>query len=236
MKRYLIVLVLVLLVGVVFALPAYASEVTEAATLAIPSESTLESQVAGVVDDIDKTLSGVKWWEEAKEWIIANLGSIAGVLMTVATVIVGLATKFSFIPKIITAFKSLFASMKEWYSDNKGSLTEFRGILDTFVTDARKSIDKVEKQSEENNSLRKELVDVRKEYIALQNKNNALETALYSATILQADQFAKLIQLSGLTRADADALYEGYLEKKKMIEEALEETSTPVVEGVSEDV
>lgn len=240
MKRFLIALVMVLMITSLFALSAYAVESTvyetELPEYTMPESGAVESQVVGTVNDLDKTLSGIQWWETAKTWILEHLSTVVGALMTLATFIIGLATKFSFIPKILNAFKMLFANVKTWYNSNIDELKSFREIIEGFIKNMTGVITEMKRQSDENNELRNELVAVRKEYISLQNRNNALETALFSATILEADQFAKLIQLSGLTKADADTLYETYLTRKKLITEALQATETPVIEGVSENV
>lgn len=183
-------------------------------------------------DSIDISI----WWETAKDWVIEHLSTVVGAVMAIATFSIGVATKFSFVPKILAAFKSLFASIGEWYEKNGKQLEDFRGIMEGFTANAGKIIEDVKNQSAENSELRKELVNVRKEYISLQNKNNALERALFSSTLILADQFEDLIQASGLTKAEADRHYEQYTNKKKLIAEALTATGIKVVESVTEDV
>lgn len=230
MKKFLVAFVLSVMLVLLFA------QAGGAAALAAPDEGAVESQVLGEIEGLDKVFSGVEMWEEAKQWVVEHLSTVVGAIMALATFIIGLATKFSFMPKILTAFKTLFSSVKEWYGENIEHLKAFRTILDTFTADARGAIDEVKKQSTENNSIRNELIEVRKEYISLQGRNNALESALYSATLLLSDQFEDLIQASGLTKADADKHYTKYTEKKKLIAEALASADASVEKGVSEDV
>ena len=185
--------------------------------------SDIEGGVVGVVEEIDKTMSGVEMWENAKAWITEHLSTVVGVLMTISTVVVGFATKFSFIPKILSAFKSLFTSMGKWYNDNIDQLKALRGLFDGFFKDVKEIIEEVRAQSEDNNELRHELAEARETNNKALAENSRLKVALLKVVLLQSDELEDLIQMSPLTQHDLDKHKMAYNKKREEIEALLKE-------------
>lgn len=214
MKK-LVIIAYIFVIMTVLAAGVSAAE-TEAAVGAV------ESEIVETVDELDKTLSGVELWETAKAWVIENLSTISGVLVAISTFVIGLATKFSFVPKILTAFKSLFTSMKGWYSDNIEQLKIFRGIIETFTSDMRETISVMKAQAQENNDLRKELLEARQANNKALEENTRLKEGLIRATLLQCDELQDLIQTSPLPTHELNKHEDAYQAKRAAVIAILE--------------
>ena len=196
--------------------------------LTTPSEEDVQSGITDMVDKLDKSLSGLELWESAKTWIMDNLSMLVGAVMAVITAIVGLATKFSFIPKIIQKIQQFAASVGEWYDHNTAELKSLissfaalkTSLQDYLAQEVKPLVQEVEKQSRENEQLRQENNELYREYIKARSETNKKETALLEYAKLMADEFEDLLQTSDLTKADLDSHYESYKKKVALIEAA----------------
>lgn len=196
--------------------------------LTAPAEDDVQSSITGIVDKLDQSLSGIEIWETAKTWILDNLSMLVGVVMAIITAVVGLATKFRFIPKIITYVKTLAAAIGEWYDRNTAELktliTSFANLKaslqDYLAQEVKPLVEKVERQSAENERLRQENNQLYREYIKARSETNKKEAALLEYAKLMADEFEDLLQTSDLTKADLDSHYDSYKKKVALIEAA----------------
>lgn len=190
------------------------------AALSVPSADEVKDVITDTVDRIDWTLEGVALWEDAKAWILANLDMVVGGVLAFVTVIVGIFTRFRFVPKIIKAFRQLLNAVGGWYEKNTGELLALRTSAETFFSELRGTVDRMREQSDENNALREELAGLYRQYIDVTGRYAALSATLLEATMLQADELEELIQISPLTKADLDAHFVKYKAKKALIESA----------------
>lgn len=239
MKKVFITILILLAVLLALPLCATATDAPEAVTSAAPAETDtapaetvptaeeIEQKVLDTINKIDWTLSGARLWEEIKVWVLNHLSTVVGAITVVMTLVLGLATKFSFIPKIIQAVKNLYEAIGKWYSENSGALRELRDKYETFIAELSNIIGTVAKQSEENNELRHALADALEENKQLVKRHEEVEAALLQAALLDAQQHQRLIQLSSLSCADLDAEYKDYKERVEAIKSLLETEATP---------
>ena len=185
---------------------------------AIPSADEIKQDVLDTIDKVDWTLSGVELWEDVKAWILNHLSTVVGAITALLTLIIGLATKFSFVPRIVKSFGVLFDSIKKWYVDNVDALKDFRAQFDKFTASLKGTVDAVEEQSKENNDLRHALDAALKENKELREHYISVESALLEAALLDAQQHQRLIQLSGMSCADLDAEYKDYKARVEAIQ------------------
>lgn len=197
-----------------------APEVQEPA-LTAPTEEQVQQGVTDWVDKLDESLAGIEIWETAKAWVLTNLSTVVGAIMAVATLIIGLATKFSFIPKIITRIQQFGDAIGEWYKNNTEQVKSLVRTLDDFLGEVRATIKTVAQQSERNKQLLEENARLYQEYIDARAQTNAVETALLEYAKLTAEEFEDLLQTSDLTKADLDAHYQAYKTKLELIEAAI---------------
>lgn len=194
--------------------------------LTTPTEDEVQGGITDIVDKLDQSLSGIEIWETAKTWILDNLSMLVGIIMAIITAIVGLATKFSFIPKIISYVKTLAAAIGKWYDDNTAELKELitsfaslkTSLQNYLAQEVKPLVEKVEQQSQENERLRQENNQLYREYIKARAQTNRIEGALLEYSRLAAEEFEDLIQSSDLTKADLDKHYESYRTKVALIE------------------
>lgn len=228
MKK-LLISILIVTVLLVLALPVYAAEapdvVTEGAApeLTAPTEEQIETGVTDLVDELDKSLSGIELWETAKEWVLTNLSTVVGAITAVAALIFGLLTKFSFMPKIGGLIQQFGTAIHEWYSDNTDKVKGLVQSMSDFLAEMRQIIKTVAKQSEENKRLLEENARLYREYIEVRSQTNLVETAMLECAKLSAEEFEDLIQTSDLTKADLDRHYDAYKAKIEIIEAAIAE-------------
>lgn len=239
MKKVFITILILLAVLLALPLCATATDAPEAVTSAAPAETDtapaetvptaeeIEQKVLDTINKIDWTLSGARLWEEIKAWVLNHLSTVVGAITVVMTLVLGLATKFSFIPKIIQAVKNLYEAIGKWYSENSGELRELRDKYETFIADLSKIIGTVAEQSEENNELRHALADALEENKQLVKRHEEVEAALLQAALLDAQQHQRLIQLSSLSCADLDAEYKDYKARVEVIKSLLKTEATP---------
>lgn len=197
---------------------------------AIPSADEIKQDVLDTIDKVDWTLSGVELWEDVKAWILNHLSTVVGAITALLTLIIGLATKFSFVPRIVKSFGVLLGMIKEWHENNVGALNDFRTQFNEFKTSLKDTVDTVEKQSQENNDLRHALDEALKENKELREHYISVESALLEAALLDAQQHQRLIQLSGMSCADLDAEYKDYKARVEAIQALIppgEGTNTP---------
>lgn len=208
--------------------------------LTAPTEDEVEQEVEGWIDRIDESLSGVELWETAKAWLLANLSTVVGVIMAVITAVVGLATKFSFVPKIVNYVKTLGAAIGEWYDSNTKqvrTLVESFSALklslqDYIQNEIKPLVEQMEEQSRENTELRAERNQLYREYTEAKARSLRIETALLEYTKLSAQEFEDLIQTSDLTKAELDKHHASYQAKLALIEAASAE-ETPAEEDAA---
>lgn len=228
MKK-LLISILIVTVLLVLALPVYATEapdvVTEGAApeLTAPTEEQIEAGVTDLVDELDKSLSGIELWETAKEWVLTNLSTVVGAITAVAALIFGLLTKFSFMPKIGGLIQQFGTAIHEWYSDNTDKVKGLVQSMSDFLAEMRQIIKTVAKQSEENKRLLEENARLYREYIKVRSQTNLVETAMLKYAKLSAEEFEDLIQTSDLPKADLDRHYDAYKAKTGIIEAAITE-------------
>lgn len=195
---------------------------TSAPDINVPDKESLTDTIVGWLDKLDENLSGIELWETAKAWILTNLDTVVGAILAFITLIVGLATKFSFVPKIVKKVQLLFNAIGTWYDENTQAVKDIIKSFSDFCTEMRTITDKVAAQSEENLALRQRLVEVEEEYIKAQQENIRVQQLLLDYTKLSAEEFQALVQTSDLTKADLDRHYEDYKKKVALIEEAAE--------------
>ena len=241
-KIFMITAVILLVCG--FTLGAFAAEddgiqavVTadpNGVGITIPDAGAVEDGVVDLVDRLDKGFAGAEFWERGKAWVLANLSTIVGAVMAASTVIVGLATKFSFVPKILKKIKEFSASMGKWYDANTGevkNLTEAfsklkTSLQDYFAEEIKPIIDKIDQQSEENNRLIEENNYLRREFIKYRDRADKIEGALLEYSKLSAEEFYNIILQSDLTKAELDRNHDAYMTKLRLIESAHPEDGT----------
>ena len=230
MKKLLIA-VLIAAAMITLSIPVFATEgevldtVTEAPVpeLTAPTEEQVEAGVTDLVDELDKSLSGIGFWETAKDWILSNLSTVVGAITAVAAVVLGIATKFGFMPKIAGLIQKFGTAIHEWYSDNTDKVRSLAQSMSDFIAEMREVINTVAKQSEENKQLREENARLYKEYITVRSQTNLVEAAMLECAKLTAEELEDLIQTSDLTKADLDKHYEYYKAKIEIIEKAIRE-------------
>ena len=228
MKK-LLISILIVTVLLVLAIPVYATEAPDvvmegvAPELTAPTEEQIEAGVTDLVDELDKSLSGIEPWETAKEWVLTNLSTVVGAITAVAALIFGLLTKFSFMPKIGGLIQQFGTAIHEWYSDNTDKVKGLVQSMSDFLTEMRQIIKTVAKQSEENKRLLEENARLYREYIDVRSLTNLVETAMLKYAKLSAEEFEDLIQTSDLPKADLDRHYDAYKAKTGIIEAAITE-------------
>ena len=195
---------------------------TSTSDLAVPDKESLTDSIVGWLDKLDEDLSGIELWETAKAWILTNLDTVVGAILAFATLIVGLATKFSFVPKIVKKVQLLFNAIGTWYDENTAAIKDIIEKFSNFCAEMRVIVNKVEKQSEENLALRQRLVEVEEDYIKAKEESTRVQKLLLGYTKLSAKQFQALVQTSDLPKAELDKQYEMYKEEIALIEEASE--------------
>lgn len=206
----------------------------EQPVLTTPSADEVEQGVTDAIDKIDESLAGTELWETAKAWLLGNLSTVVGIIMAVATAAVGLATKFSFIPKIVNYVKTLATAIGDWYDKNTSQVRELVVSFDTLKTslqeylqnEVRPLVDEIEQQSRTNAELMEERNQLYREYIRVRDRTLEVEQALLDYTRLAAEEFEDLIQTSDLTKADLDRHYANYQSKVARIEAVLTPSTT----------
>ena len=240
MKKFISTILLILTLIVIFVQPINATgaeavlpETENADQIAEPvinlSEAETEDEpeenptVAGEaspesVIDWDKLLSyGSEIFELAEEWMTTNLDMVVGAILALVTTILGVVTRFNFVPKIITSFKQLLAAVTQYHQDNSDDMGALKAAYKKFETDVSDQIAVMREQSEENVELRRELAELYKEYIMVTKTYSQNNAALIDVTMLAADEMEDLIQTSPLTKADLDAHHERYIAKVKLL-------------------
>lgn len=203
--------------------PEYIPPIPETdAPLTVPDKESLTDTIVGWLDKLDEDLSGIELWETAKAWILTNLDTVVGAILAFITLIVGLATKFSFVPKIVKKVQLLFNAIGTWYDENTQAVKDIIKSFSDFCAEMRTITDKVAAQSEENLALRQRLVEVEEDYIKAKEESTRVQQLLLDYTKLSAEEFQTLVQTSDLTKADLDRHYETYKEKIALIEAAAE--------------
>lgn len=195
---------------------------TSEPTLTVPDKESLTNTIVGWLDKLDEDLSGIELWETAKAWILTNLDTVVGAILAFITLIVGLATKFSFVPKIVKKVQLLFNAIGTWYDENTQAVKDIIKSFSDFCTEMRTITDKVAAQSEENLALRQRLVEVEEDYIKAKEESTRVQNLLLGYTKLSAEQFHKLVQCSDMTKAELDDDHDYYKKKIACIEEAEE--------------
>lgn len=195
---------------------------TSAPGLTVPDKESLTDTIVGWLDKLDEDLSGIELWETAKAWILTNLDTVVGAILAFITLIVGLATKFSFVPKIVKKVQQLFSAIGTWYDENTTEIKNIIQAFSDFCSEMRTITNKVAAQSEENLALRQRLVEVEEDYIKAKEESTRVQQLLLDYTKLSAEEFQTLVQTSDLTKADLDRHYETYKEKVALIEAAAE--------------
>lgn len=206
----------------------------ELPALTTPTEEDVEQGVTDAIDQIDKSLAGMELWETAKAWLLDNLSTVVGVIMAIATTIVGLATKFSFVPKIVNYVKTLATAIGDWYDKNTKQVRELVesfaalkiSLQDYLQNEVRPLVEQVEQQSRENEALLAERNQLYREYIEARARTLEVEQALLDYTRLAAEEFEDLIQTSDLTKADLDRHYDNYKSKVALIEAVITPAAT----------
>ena len=195
---------------------------TSEPTMTVPDKESLTDTIVGWLDKLDEDLSGIELWETAKAWILTNLDTVVGAILAFITLIVGLATKFSFVPKIVKKVQLLFNAIGTWYDENTQAVKDIINSFSDFCAEMRTITDKVAAQSEENLALRQRLVEVEEDYIKAKEESTRVQQLLLDYTKLSAEEFQTLVQTSDLTKADLDHHYKTYKEKIALIEAAAE--------------
>lgn len=207
-------------------------ETLPADTAEIPSADEIKQDVLDTINKIDWTLKGVELWEEVKDWTLNHLSTVVGAISAILTLIIGIATKFSFVPKVISSFNTLGAAVKAWYTDNVETIKGLRQIIEEFQQNIRETTDEVARQSAENNELRHSLDEALQENKELKTHYIQVESALLEAALLDAQQHQRLVQLSSLSCADLDAEYEDYKARVAAVKSLLED-DTAGTDGAS---
>lgn len=198
-------------------------ETLPADTVEMPSADEIKQDVLDTINKIDWTLKGVELWEEVKDWTLNHLSTVVGAISAILTLIIGIATKFSFVPKVISSFNTLGAAVKAWYTDNVETIKGLRQIIEEFQQNIQKTTDEVARQSAENSELRHSLDETLKENKELKTHYIQVESALLEAALLDAQQHQRLVQLSSLSCADLDAEYEDYKARVAAVKSLLED-------------
>lgn len=198
-------------------------ETLPADTVEMPSADEIKQDVLDTINKIDWTLKGVELWEEVKDWTLNHLSTVVGAISAILTLIIGIATKFSFVPKVISSFNTLGAAVKAWYTDNVETIKGLRQIIEEFQQNIQKTTDEVARQSAENSELRHSLDEALKENKELKTHYIQVESALLEAALLDAQQHQRLVQLSSLSCADLDAEYEDYKARVAAVKSLLED-------------
>ena len=209
--------------------PAEQPELTEPAEqspITAPTEQQVQQGVTDFIDKVDGKLSGVEMWETAKAWVLENLSTVVGVITAISMLTAALATKFSFIPKIIGKVQQFGTAVGQWYEANTESVKNMKNALAEFIGEMRKIIDTVAAQSAENKELREQNAELMRECIRTKQEYNAINTQLLEYAKIMADEFEDLLQTSDLTKADLDAHYDAYRQKIALIEAVQPEAET----------
>lgn len=197
-------------------------------TFVIPTDDEVRKDVTSWIDRLSATFGGMQFWEDAKAWILDNLNMIVGGIMAVITAIVGLATKFRWIPKLMNAWTALKVAIGKWYDENSKSLAAFavavgalKGQLQELILhEVKPIVEKVEKQSAEVERLEAENNELRRDYILSRERADRIEGALLEYSKLAAEEFYHLIQQSDLTKEELNRHYDAYHAKLELIESA----------------
>lgn len=194
----------------------------------IPDEDEVRKDVTSWIDRLSATFGGMQFWEDAKAWILDNLDMIVGGIMAVITAIVGLATRFRWIPKLMNAWTALKVAIGKWYDENSKSLAAFAVAVDALkgqlqeliLHEVKPIVEKVEKQSAEVERLEAENNELRRDYILSRERADRIEGALLEYSKLAAEEFYHLIQQSDLTKEELNRHYDAYHAKLELIESA----------------
>lgn len=203
----------------------FTEPVTEAETEAeaedeytLPPVTEAVTEEPDRAEDTDKKQYAAELWEAAQKWVVENLSTVVGATLALFTLVMGFVTKFSFVPKILAAFQTMYKAIGEWHKTSSTSLTENKNAFDGFVNSVSPIFSRMMEQSNENTELRRELVELRKEHIKVVKEYRALTSALLKATEIQNDQLEDVFAISPLTLNEKDKHREAYNKKKQIID------------------
>lgn len=207
---------------------------TEAADNAEPAEPTTEAETetetepatdaaAGGVTDTEsgtatdaangtgkdniKDIADI-WWASAKEWIIENLSTVSGIVVSVVAVIAALFAKFGILPQGINALKAFGNACEGWFKNIMSFTKENRDSINKFIAESRALMETIESETRENLELKKLLAEKNTELEALRREQTATQTAMAKSGMLVADALGAVVDISSVSQVRKDAIFE----------------------------
>lgn len=148
------------------------------------------------------------WWASAKEWIIENLSTVSGIVVSVVAVIAALFAKFGILPQGINALKAFGNACEGWFKNIMSFTKENRDSINKFIAESRALMETIESETRENLELKKQLAEKNTELEALRREQSATQTAMARSGMLVADALGAVVDISSVSQVRKDAIFE----------------------------
>ena len=148
------------------------------------------------------------WWASAKEWIIENLSTVSGIVVSVVAVIAALFAKFGILPQGINALKAFGNACEGWFKNIMSFTKENRDSINKFIAESRALMETIESETRENLELKKQLAEKNTELEALRREQTATQTAMARSGMLVADALGAVVDISSVSQVRKDAIFE----------------------------
>lgn len=148
------------------------------------------------------------WWASAKEWIIENLSTVSGIVVSVVAVIAALFAKFGILPQGINALKSFGNACEGWFKSIMSFTKENRDSINKFIAESRALMETIESETRENIELKRQLAEKNNELEALRREQTATQTAMAKSGMLVADALGAVVDISSVSQVRKDAIFE----------------------------